>query len=309
MDFSEREIRLLRFLVLNGAQHSISHIGKELRLSPQTVAYEIKQLENKGAIMGYRYRVNPYKLGLKYSAWCTLRTRLSPGFEEIPNKILSNPHIFSVLNLAGRFDMVAKVFYSEPEEIINLIEWFGINFKDEISQVSVIPVVQVNKLHQVPSPATEEAHLDDVSLAILNYKLSNPAASLKVVSEMLGIHRNTVSRKWRKMWLEGVLLKKSVVVQPEVYNTIGFGLVSCILINTAPGKQKRIARNLASMGYVHELFSLASNYDLLALVRNKNVSECYRNIKGIYKEGDVVRTQTLVVLDSMEKQTPYLPIH
>lgn len=306
---SDREIRLLKFLFLNGAHHSVSYIGKKLRLSPQTIAYKIKQLEEWNIILGYRYRINPPKLGLKHAAWCAMRAKTHTTIEETVNKLLSHPNIFSVLNLAGQFDIVAKVFYSEPLELTELIEWLGINFKNEISQISVMPVIKVNKLHQVPTPDDEAIRLDDVSLAILNYKLTHPNASLVETARAVGVHRNTVSRRWNQLWRNGVLLKKSVIFSPEVYSKLGAGIFGCVFINTMPGEQKKIANNLTHMQPIHELFSLASSYDLLAILRNKDISECYENIRMIYSTGKVARTQTLIVLAFKEKQTPILPVH
>ncbi|MCD4740323.1 Lrp/AsnC family transcriptional regulator [archaeon] len=304
---SDLDHRLLKFLMLKGAHYSIYEIGKILRVSPQTVAYKIKQFERKGIILSYRYRVNPYKLGYKNMAWCALDITRNLDRKDLDEKILSHPNVFSIFTLTGQMDMFAKVFYSEHKELQNLIEWLGVNFRDTISRISLVPVMRVEKLNQVHDLSLECDVLDDTSLAILKYKFVNTGASLKKVADALGFHRNTVSRKWGLLWRNGVLLKKSIFIPPEVYNDLGFGVSSCVFIDAIPGEREQVIKRLVGEECVHELFSLAFRHDLLAVMRSSDISHCFDNIRNIYSTRHVYDTETLVILSHNEKS--FLPVH
>ena len=306
---SDMERRLLRFLMLSGAHHSVHEIGRQLRVSPQTVAYKMKQLEENGVIRSYRYRANPYKLGFTNMTWLALDVSKHLDMEGLEDKILSHPNIFSVSVLAGQIDIFAKVFYSEHDELTEIVEWLGLNFKDVISRISLVPVMRVEKLNQIHGLDRELSALDEKSISILNYQLSHPKASLKETSEALGFHRNTVSRKWTGMWKQGVLLKKSVFVSPEVYQELGFGISSCVFIDAIPGRREEIVKEIVKMESVHELYSLAFRHDLLAVTRTSDINHCYAKVRELYSTRHIADTESMVILSSKEKDVAPLTVH
>jgi DNA-binding Lrp family transcriptional regulator len=298
---SDMESRLLRFLLLKGAHFSVYDIGRELRLSPQTIAYKIKQLEEKKYIKSYHYRVNPYKIGLDHMALCVFELKKRMELEGMEETLLSHPNVFSVNVLTGQIDLLCKVFYKHPRELSDLMEWIGLNLKEMTRRVSLIPVMEVNKIYQVKGIDNTPFELDDTSRQVLDYKLLHPDASLKETAKAIGLHRNTVSKKWNELWDKNVVLKKDLVLDPRLYKELGFDLKACVFIDTPINEKTHTIKELSALDSVHELFSLAYRRDLLALIRSSDISNYYGKIKRIWFSKRVSDTESLIVLSSREK--------
>lgn len=307
IELSSMDERLLRFMMLNGAHHSVYSMGEKLRISPQTVAYKIRKFEEEGIISSYHYRVNPYKVGFRNMTWCALDISRHGYPEGLEERLLSHPNIFAVYSLAGQVDLLAKVFYSEQGELKELIEWLGVNFRDIISKVSIVSVMKVEKLYNTHGFDVVPGQLDDTSLAILDYKLAHTESSLKATADALDLHRNTVSRRWNQLWSKGVLLKKSFYVLPEVYKSLGFGVSACVFVDTVPGHHDSFVKNALNNDKVHEVFSLAFRHDLLLMLRTNDIDDCYGTMKSFYSSDRIEDTETLVILSHCEKNI--LPIH
>ena len=178
-----------------------------------------------------------------------------------------------------------------------------------MEKVSVIPVLYVEKLHQISGLDRGVRTLDEGSVKILEHMHKNPNSSLKEVAETLGFHRNTISRRWNNMWRDGVLLKKSVCLHPEVYKALGFGLTAAVFIDVPTGERREAVEKLTAMDFVHELFSLAHRHDLMAVIRCEDVGACYSGIRDFYKTRCIKNTETLVILSFKEREMFPLTIH
>ena len=80
-------------------------------------------------------------------------------------------------------------------------------------------------------------------------------------------------------------------------------VTAVVLMNVTADWTSRVASELAQMSGVSEVYSVAGNYDLVAVLRAKNnesladlVSETIRKVPG------VVRTETLIAFRAYSKQ-------
>jgi len=80
-------------------------------------------------------------------------------------------------------------------------------------------------------------------------------------------------------------------------------VTAVVLMNVNADWTSRVASELAQMSGVSEVYSVAGNYDLVAVLRAKNnesladlVSETIRKVPG------VVRTETLIAFRAYSKQ-------
>jgi len=80
-------------------------------------------------------------------------------------------------------------------------------------------------------------------------------------------------------------------------------VTAVVLMNVNADWTSRVASELAQMSGVSEVYSVAGNYDLVAILRAKNnesladlVSETIRKVPG------VVRTETLIAFRAYSKQ-------
>ena len=72
-------------------------------------------------------------------------------------------------------------------------------------------------------------------------------------------------------------------------------LTAIVLIDTAPGVIPEVAAQVANLGGVTECYSVAGDYDLVAIVKVRNHEELADAIAdGISKVPGVTRTKTLI---------------
>jgi Lrp/AsnC family transcriptional regulator for asnA, asnC and gidA len=208
---------ILRFMLLNGAHFSEYEISKRLRLGQSTVNHSLRKLENSGAVLGYKYRLNPVKAGYPHMAWCFVELGRRAKMEPLMQKFLSNPNIFNVLVMSGGFDVILKLYLKSTKDLNELLRWFGEVFKKEIEKTSFAMVTRKYKINQVQVRDDEPLKLSELQKDILRIKLKEPNLKLEGVAKRLSVHRNPVASHWRKLWKDGVILKKSVIISPEHY--------------------------------------------------------------------------------------------
>ena len=309
VQLSQIDRKILRFLLLNGAHFSEYDMAKRLRLSQTTINYKLKRLKEKGVIRGYKYLLNPAKIGYKYMAWVFLETREHSVKEgsDTKNKLLQHPNVFAVWDMSGDYDILAKVLYDKPGELNGLLIWIGDHLKEDVYKTSTSFVTQSYKIHQVPVQDGEKVKLSKTDLKIIEYKQKNPLATIREVSEALKIHRNTVSSKWRRFWADNVLLKKGVIIHPDYLKDLGVNFKVVVLINSIIGERDTVVEEIQNLDEIHELTAISTHHDLLAVVKTGGIDSCFDLIRKIYKTDRVHRTKTLLVFSSVEKDlySPY----
>lgn len=80
-----KDMKILKELDFN-ARQPVSQIARKVGLSPEVTNYRIKQLENKGIIMGYYPVIDLSKLGYIYSRYIIELERTNP---EVENQFIS----------------------------------------------------------------------------------------------------------------------------------------------------------------------------------------------------------------------------
>ncbi|NQZ31869.1 MAG: Lrp/AsnC ligand binding domain-containing protein [Oceanospirillaceae bacterium] len=75
-----------------------------------------------------------------------------------------------------------------------------------------------------------------------------------------------------------------------------------VLMNVERGKASEVGEKLAAMQGVTEVFSVAGNYDLVALIRSKNNEELADLVSGeMGKIEEITYTQTMIAFKSFSK--------
>jgi DNA-binding Lrp family transcriptional regulator len=310
---SKIDLKVLDFICFNGAQMPEREIAERLRLKPGTVSYSLNKMLKEKSILGYRYRVNYARLGLGSTAWVFLRLRPSnPDSFQMLGKLLEFPQVHVVSFLSGDFDLAMKVIERDVFCIDAFVRLISQKFSDYIYSTEVFLVTKSYKVHNLP--AKEQGclcSLSETDLKILGLRMHFPEKTLGEIASELGIHRNTVSKRWKFFWKEGLLVKKTPVVSPDYYGGLRLALRAIILIDAAPEACDAIAKKLAKMDEVHELNSLMGRFPLMAIIRASDIPSFFDFIKsalfGGPEAGPVRKTVSAIVLRSRPHNSDYLP--
>ncbi|GAG39826.1 unnamed protein product, partial [marine sediment metagenome] len=247
--------KVLDFICFNGAQIPEAEIAKRLRLKPGTVSYSLKKMLREKTILGYRYRVNYARLGLTTMAWILLKIRLAKvdSFELI-DTLLKFPQVHVASFITGEFDLAIKVIERDVASIDSFARKISQEFSDSIESSEILLVTKSYKAHNIiPKEFSCLRSFDETDFKILDSRMSNPNKDIAGVASELGLHRNTVSKRWKNFWKENVLVKKTPVVNPLYYAKLRIALKAIVLIDAVPETCEGIIKKLVSMDEVHEL--------------------------------------------------------
>lgn len=142
--------RLINLFKKGYCTPQIARIAKNLKEPSTTLHYNIKRLEQEGAIKAYKAVFDYKKID---EGFCTfVLISLSPDKygnpEEIGNELAKHPKIESVDICTGDWEMVLKVRTKDQDEYYELL-------KNVISQKGVIKIKSLTSLKQLKTEFVE----------------------------------------------------------------------------------------------------------------------------------------------------------
>ncbi len=105
----------------------------------------------------------------------------------------------------------------------------------------------------------ESRRLDENELAILRELQSDARRSVVDIAESLGLHRNTVRAKLKRL-LDRRVIRAALYTSPAL---LGYNTVAVIGIKTSPGRMDAVANRLAALPNIHYVFACLGRYDVL----------------------------------------------
>jgi Lrp/AsnC family leucine-responsive transcriptional regulator len=313
MGLTKIDSKVLDFICFNGVHLPEAEIAKRLRLKPTTVSYSLKKMRKERVILGYRYRANYSRLGLSTQAWVLLKL----SFAEIDSfglidKMLEYPQVHVAAFVTGDFDVALKVMERNIFSIDKFVRKLYQEFSDSIEAVDVLVVTKNFKTHNLVTNSQEcLKSFDQTDFEILNIRMQHPEKELAEIASELGLHRNTVSKRWKAFWEKGVLVKKTPVINPEYHSMLKISLRAILLIEANSEASAQIAEKMLEMEQVHELNRVLGNYSLLAIVRTENIREFLDFLKWLLSKaapkGGIKKTLSMMSLSSRPHKPNYLP--
>lgn len=312
MELSKTEEKILRFLTKNGVGISERKMAKELKLSPSTLIYKLRKLERERVLLGYQFRVDYGKIGLRRTAWVLLSLgHLNIDINEVINSLLNHPQIHMVLFITGDFDLALKVYGSGIDEITKFV--LGIENKmGDVIESSVIYFV--SKRYVFHSKRIDDSRkrvsIDKIDFELLRIRLENPRLKLIEVATEVGLHRNTVGNRWKRLVKEEVVLKKSPIINPENYLEAGTAFKAIVFFKLVPGKIEEFAERFSKLSEIHELNLISASFDLMAIVRTRNLEDFYMFQRKLF--GDrrlscfITKIKSCIIMRSRSHPLSYL---
>ncbi|MCX5999046.1 MAG: Lrp/AsnC family transcriptional regulator [Chloroflexi bacterium] len=141
--------------------------------------------------------------------------------------------------------------------------------------------------------ASETTRLDEIDLAIVRQLQNDGRRSVVDIAKALGVHRNTVSTKLKRLLDEGIVI-------PAVYThpaALGYRPVAVIGIRVSPGEMDAVADHLASFANVHYVFVCLGRYDVMIWGLFRDQDDLYAFVTGeLGSTPGVVGTEVMVSL-------------
>ncbi len=298
------DLKVLKFLKLNGAHFSEREVARRLRLNQSTVNYSINKMEKQKTINTYIYRINPARIGLNGHAWFlfNFRNDLSSN-EDIFKIVMQYPEVHMATAVSGKYDIALKIYSKDVAATNKFVMKLEKECKDFLESTYVLYTTDTHKSYNLPFPQSDlDYKLDLVDYKILEFKMQNPNAKLNTVAKKLAMHRNTVTKRWSNLWKKNILLKKTPITNLEINNLIGVDFRIITFLDVHKEKKEKLISELMKLDELHELSSVLTQHDILAIFRTKNVNEFYNLLGNLYSEmkyGKAIKsTQSHIMLKS-----------
>ncbi|WP_179367583.1 Lrp/AsnC family transcriptional regulator [Winogradskyella forsetii] len=113
--------KIIEMLSAN-ARESFATIGKSVDLSAPAVGKRVKQLEEKGFILGYSIQLNHDKLGIQVKAYIILKIHQSSTIRTAYNQINYFKEVQRCDRITGEDSLCILAFFRNNKELVNLLE-------------------------------------------------------------------------------------------------------------------------------------------------------------------------------------------
>lgn len=276
MELSNLELRILRYCLENGLMESEREIARKLRISPSTFSFKMRKLESKGVITAYRYRIDFTKLGYKKIAWVRFRPEYGKmSMEEHMQSILENPEVHVCAFTSGSKNFAIKVYGKTIQEIRELTKKISKNHNAN-KNIEILLITKQLKAHNLKiNIEKSEFELEKLHYEILSQKMQNPSQSINEIAKKLNLHRNTIAKKWKELIENGIVLKKTPIINPDLYRQIGIHCMAMHIFTPKNGMLERLSKELTEMKEVHELNETIDK-KLLAIIRTNDLGTYFK---------------------------------
>ncbi|MEM4261707.1 MAG: Lrp/AsnC family transcriptional regulator [Candidatus Diapherotrites archaeon] len=276
MELSNLELRIIRYGLENGLLESEREIAKKLRISPSTFSFKMRKLEDKGIITTYRYRIDFTKLGFTKIAWIRFRPEYGKhSMEEYMQKILENPQVHVCAFTSGSKNFAIKVYAKSIQEIKEITKKIGKEHNANKNIETIIITKQLKAHNLKISEQKSQIKFDEKHYEILSKKMQNPKQSIIEIAKELNLHRNTITKKWKEMIDNKIILKKTPIINPEFYRQIGIHCMAMHIFTPKKGMLDKLSQQLLEMKEVHEL-NETKDKKLLAIIRTNDLGSYFK---------------------------------
>lgn len=117
-DIDEKIISILS----KNARESFATIGKSVDLSAPAVGKRVKQLEDKGFILGYSLRINDEKLGVNVKAYINLKIHQSSTLRTAYNQIKCMDEVQRCDRITGEDSLCILAYFKSNKDLVTLLE-------------------------------------------------------------------------------------------------------------------------------------------------------------------------------------------
>jgi Lrp/AsnC family leucine-responsive transcriptional regulator len=154
MDSLERNI--LGLLARN-SERSLQDMATELGIPSSTLHQKIKRLETKGAINGYKARLDLRAVGLKTTSFVSL-TPIDPAApDNVPEQLESIEEIEGCWSVAGTHSYIVKVNVAEPADLEALLASIRAAANVRTETTVVLSTAFENRPPKLPEPTQTDS--------------------------------------------------------------------------------------------------------------------------------------------------------
>ena len=115
------DTQILQMLRRN-SRESFAKIGKKVQLSAPAIGKRVKQLEEKGIILGYTLKLNDEKFGVTTKAYINLTIHQSSTIRTAYNQIIHHDEVQRCDRITGEDRLCILGYFKSNKDLVTFIE-------------------------------------------------------------------------------------------------------------------------------------------------------------------------------------------
>ena len=146
--------------------------------------------------------------------------------------------------------------------------------------------------------------IDDVDYRLIRELQEDALQSRDGIAKKIGISEASVRRRIRNLRNSGVI-HLTCLPNPK---KVGFHTAAMVGLNVVPGAASKLAKQLESHPYVTFVGTSTGRFDMMLWVYTRSPSSLAQFLRDdLPKEGHIVGSETLMVLDTLKWNHTWLP--
>jgi len=227
-DLDVKDKKIIRELFRN-ARTPLSEIGKNVRLSKESVNYRLKRLREIGLITGFNTVIDIKKLGYQmFFVYLRLRNIDVEEEYKIISHLKNHPNVAWLIKTIGNYDFVMKIFVKDNYEMDNIIkdieEKYNLNIDEQNTDFLVeehaIPfsfMYEPKQKEELYSLKEKEMIIETnkTDLKILKLIANNARIQISDIANDLKQSRDLIKYRLKRLEKEKVILNYRPDVWPK----------------------------------------------------------------------------------------------
>ncbi len=293
------------------ARQSLKQISRKLRTTKESVAYRVKQLEEKGVISNYitlshfaKLGLTHYKLYIKYSHIKDSKKK------EIVDYVLKQKHVGWLASTEGNFDLMIAIkfmslfeFERFKDEFFRLFDsYFQRNSFAIGTEIETYPRQYImgkknpmRKAFLVLSPAEKE-NFDDIDMKIIKALSKNSRASSRELGEITGLSDRIINYRRKILEKNGIIVGYKLAIS---YRKLNYLFFKCLIRfqNTSKKKLHEFKLYARQHPNVVHWIRVVGEWDLELEIEMPSIDEFYRMTNEIKEKfSDIIQTFDAVLV-------------
>ena len=298
----------------NDARCGVGEMAEALGIHRNTVAAKLNRLMRQRIIRPGVY-VDPRTLG--YRAPAIIGIKVAPGeIEKVAMRVASQPNIHHVHICVGRYDiLLAGSLFRDEDELLSFVT-NEVSRTPGVTGVETMITVGLSKVgfglvDTIPSDEPRSARereaigasLDEGDYAIIMELQRDARQPVFALASALGMNRNTVAAKLRRLLDEGIV-RAVAVADPA---PMGYQVVAAIGLSVLPGQIETVAARLKEIRNMQAVILCIGRYNIMVWCLCRDLEELYGTLTEALGEVPGIRdVETMLILRTKKATLDYL---
>jgi Lrp/AsnC family transcriptional regulator for asnA, asnC and gidA len=272
----KNSLKILNELCHDG-RYSNAKLAHKLSINVATVAKKINAMIEEGVIV-IKAMPNPAKMGYQAQAFIGLYVDFKK-MDSVCNQLMDNPHVNTMVDSFGRFNVLLIVFFREWKMLQNFIQ-------EELPRIEGVNHIETYLMSQYkegnsgifPNILTESkpALIDELDEKLIEELIRNGRHNYNDLANKLGVSAPTVSRRIALLLKEGII---RILAIPNP-SRLGYSANAFIVARAELTKVHKICDQLSSYPEVYVVMRLMNDFDILLGVYSANIDTLQEFLKN-----------------------------